>query len=80
MLFSIFVKTLLNWRSTNLYVIFLYYSLCGKEPVRTHWIGLDISFGNEYTDNCIQPWWRWLSGRTSVFGRRSFPVLCPTCS
>jgi len=25
-------------------------------------------------------WWRWLSGRTSVFGRRSFPVLRPTCS
>ena len=25
-------------------------------------------------------WWRWLSGRTSVFGRRTFPVLRPTCS
>jgi len=27
--------------------------------------------------NC---WWRWLSGRTSVFGRRTFPVLRPTRS
>ena len=25
-------------------------------------------------------WWRWLSGRTSVFGRRTFPVLRLTCS
>jgi len=22
----------------------------------------------------------WLSGRTSVFGRRTYPVLCSTCS
>ena len=31
------------------------------------------------TSNMIG-WWRWLSGRTSVFGRRTFPVLRPTCS
>ena len=58
-------------------------ALCFKEPSTVTELTIFISAFTVHLNNCLLNtvgWSAWLSGRTSVFGQRSFAILRSTCS